>query len=222
LSSNRFKLDTIRELHDRFGTALQELQENDEDSITVNEVSDDEHIDIQEPQDNSLVDHFGMSHCRVPKVVSIPTQNMSTVPFLLLCACCCRFPFTAMSHRYSLDGWPCPLQYSQDGIEGASAAAVVAGGNRDTRAPEGEGCNNLSEDTSVYSKAKTSSSESSSDGEYVVSSCANNDDSQELVSEVFKDQGSCLPRGRLSNWLTRQKFPKFARPFSHCDVFSGK
>jgi Ran GTPase-activating protein (RanGAP) involved in mRNA processing and transport len=40
LSSNCFRPDDVRKLQDRFGTALQELEENDEDSMSYDKVGD--------------------------------------------------------------------------------------------------------------------------------------------------------------------------------------
>jgi hypothetical protein len=40
LSGNHFRPDDVRKLQDQFGTALQELEENDKDSMSYDKVGD--------------------------------------------------------------------------------------------------------------------------------------------------------------------------------------
>jgi hypothetical protein len=80
LSGNCFRPNDVRKLQDRFGTALQELEENDEDSMSYDEVGDKESGEIEEeveaPQPEHLADLFDMSPL-VPKEVVIQSLHVS-------------------------------------------------------------------------------------------------------------------------------------------------
>jgi hypothetical protein len=80
LSGNRFRPNDVRKLQDRFGTALQELKENNADSMSYDEVGDKESGEIEEeveaPQPECLADLFDMSPS-VPKEVVIQSLHVS-------------------------------------------------------------------------------------------------------------------------------------------------
>jgi hypothetical protein len=80
LSGNCFRPNDVRKLQDQFGTALQELEENDEDSMSYDEVGDKESGKIEEeveaPQPEHLADLFDMSPS-VPKEVVIQSLHVS-------------------------------------------------------------------------------------------------------------------------------------------------